>query len=361
MKITFILPHAGLAGGIRVVAIYAKHLRIRGHAVTVISLPKPPLTLKQRIKHLLNKKEWPVQKREPSYFDDVNVEHKVLEKVRPITNNDVPDADVIVATWWETAEWVNALSALKGKKFYFIQGFEAGLGPHLPIDRVKTTYTLPLHKIAISQWLVDIMCNDYGDNDVSLVPNSVDSVFFDAPERSKQLIPTVGFLYSTSEFKGYDVIREALNRVRSKFPQLRIVSFGACVPTSSLPLPANTEFQYRPSQEKIREIYSSCDYWLFGSRSEGFGLPLLEAMACRTPVIATPAGAAPELVKRGGGFLIDGYDATALTQAILMALVLPDVQWVRLSRKARATATSSSWKETALLFEKALLSSPKSS
>ncbi|HEY9598179.1 MAG TPA: glycosyltransferase family 1 protein, partial [Cyanophyceae cyanobacterium] len=39
MKITFVLPFAGLSGGIRVVAIYAERLRKRGHDVLVVSLP----------------------------------------------------------------------------------------------------------------------------------------------------------------------------------------------------------------------------------------------------------------------------------------------------------------------------------
>ena len=45
MKITFILPHAGLSGGIRVVAIYADRLKKRGHNVTVVSLPLPTKTI----------------------------------------------------------------------------------------------------------------------------------------------------------------------------------------------------------------------------------------------------------------------------------------------------------------------------
>ena len=70
-----------------------------------------------------------------------------------------------------------------------------------------------------------------------------------------------------------------------------------------MPLPRDTEFHLRPPQDRIRDIYSKCDAWLFGSRSEGFGLPILEAMACRTPVIGTPAGAAPELLGDGRGIL----------------------------------------------------------
>jgi hypothetical protein len=56
MKITFILPYAGLSGGVRVVAIYAAKLQQRGHQVQAVSQPLPQPTWKQRLKTWLGKK-----------------------------------------------------------------------------------------------------------------------------------------------------------------------------------------------------------------------------------------------------------------------------------------------------------------
>ena len=142
MKITFIIPHAGLSGGIRVVAIYAERLKNLGHHVTVVSLPLQPKPFKQKIKALLKEKKWPVQKPGPSHFDNVDVQHTILERYRPIVNDDVPDADVVIATWWETAEWVHRFQLSKGTKFYFVQHHETH--NNQPIERVKATYSLPL-------------------------------------------------------------------------------------------------------------------------------------------------------------------------------------------------------------------------
>lgn len=353
MKITFVLPYAGLAGGIRVVAIYAERLKKRGHEVTVVSIPKHPLPLKEKVKALFKDKTWPSQKHGPSHFDDINVEHQVLEKYRPITNDDVPDADFVIATWWKTAEWVNNFTASKGQKVYFVQGYD--VRPGLPIDRVKSTYLLPLHKITISNWLMDIMLKEYGDKNVSFVPNSVDHEFFNAPARGRQPIATVGFMYATMHFKGCDIIIEALNRVRENIPEVKIIAFGAKRPSSELPLPTSTHFYYQPKQEKIRKIYSSCDFWLFGSRSEGFGLPIVEAMACRTPVIATPAGAAPELLSNGGGILLGDYTVESMAKAILNIDVMPEPDWQTMSKQAYEAVKKYSWDDATVLFEKSLL------
>ena len=137
---------------------------------------------------------------------------------------------------------------------------------------------------------------------------------------------------------------------------MKILSFGSSQIAEGLSLPENTNFYYRPSQEKIREIYSSCDFWLFSSRAEGFGLPILEAMACRTPVIATWAGAAPELVGKGGGILLDDWSVEGMSDASAKALAMAPEDWRTMSCRAREIATNYNWDDATTLFERALVS-----
>ena len=106
---------------------------------------------------------------------------------------------------------------------------------------------------------------------------------------------------------------------------------------------------------KLKDIYAACDAWLFPPRKEGYGLPILEAMACRTPVIATPAGAAPELLSaRGGGMLVPHEDPPAMAEAIVKICSLADNDWRRLSDAAYATVTGYSWDDATDRFEAAL-------
>ena len=355
MKITFALPVAGLSGGVRVVATYAERLTQRGHDVTLVSVPKRPLNIKQKIRYFLKEKKWPSHKHEPSHFDGINVKHFILDKCRPIAEKDVPDADIIIATWWETAEWIKNFSPSKGEKIYFVQHYETHKGQ--PLDRVRETYKLPLHKITISKWLLDILTHEYGDTNVSLVPNSIDHNFFQAPLRNKQRTPTVCFMYSNAYYKGCDITIEALKRVTSELPSngLKIMAFGACRPSRDLPLPPGTDYVFQPQQNKIREIYSTSDFYLFSSRVEGFGLPLLESMGCRTPIIATSAGIAPELVAKGGGILLENFTPEAMQEAILAGLKMSKEEWSTMSLKAYNSTLSYTWADATELFEKALL------
>lgn len=355
MKITFVMASGfSLSGGDRVVAIYADRLQKRGHDVLVISPPPSPPSLQGQVRSLLKGKGLiKHKKQQPSHFDHLDVPHRLLESHRPVVDADLPDADVVVATWWITAEWVNKLSPSKGTKAYFLQHHE--VFDYLPKERVAATWRLPLHKITISKWLVDLARTEYGDHEVSLVPNSVDTDQFYAVPRAKQSAPTVGMLYSTAPWKGCSVSFKAIELAAEKIPELRLVTFGAHSPSSVLPLPEGAEFFLQPAQDEIRNIYSRCDLWLCGSWSEGFGLPVLEAMACRCPVVSTQVGGPLDIIQEGvNGFLVPIGDAEALADRLVKAMSLPQEDWQRMSDAAYETARQYTWDDATDLFEAAL-------
>jgi glycosyltransferase involved in cell wall biosynthesis len=354
MQITFISPTVNMGGGTKVIGIYASQLTRMGHAVRVVSPPPRAPSTSRKLKSWLKGNGWPSNPSQPkSYFDGSGTDHRVLDRWRPVTDTDVPDGDVVIATWWETAEWVNALSPSKGAKVYFIQGHE--IFPNLPVARCHATYRLPLHKIVVARWLKEVMHKFYGDDVVDVVPNSVDRTQFFASARGKQLIPTVGFLYATTGIKGLDVLLEALRTVRQRIPDLRTLSFGSERPIPELPLPEVTEFFLSPPQDEIRNLYSRCDVWVTASRSEGFNLPAMEAMACRTPIVATRIGWPEESVRSGkNGILVDIDDPAAIADGVEWVLSRSDEDWRVLSSNAYEAASSGSWEASAAMFERAL-------
>jgi glycosyltransferase involved in cell wall biosynthesis len=352
MKITFVLPIVGLAGGIRVVAIYAEHLKNRGHEVVVVSRPPTRPSLRDRAKSLLKGQGWISPERdEPSFFDEVDVPHRVIERFRPIKDADVPDADVVVATWWETAEWVWELSPQKGVKVHFMQDYEVWGGT---VEQVDATCRLPIAKIVIAGWVRDLLEKRFNQTPIALVPNSVDTEKFYAPPRGKQPVPTVGLSYTTFYNKGCDISIQAYHIARKAIPNLRLIAFGSSLVSPDLPLPDDAEYTYRAPDHKLKEFYSQCDAWLFGTRIEGFGLPILEAMACRTPVIGTPAGAAPELLTDGAGILVKPEAPEDMARAIERIEKLSDSEWQAMSDAAYAKATAYTWDDATERFETAL-------
>jgi glycosyltransferase involved in cell wall biosynthesis len=352
MRVTFVLPGVGLYGGIRVLAIYADRLRRRGHEVTVVSLPPARSSILSKVKSLLRGRGWPTDQ-EPSHFDGIDVPLHVLDTVRPVVDDDLPNADIVLATLWRTASWVAALSPSKGAKAFFLQGYETSPGEEdLEMD---AAWRLPLHKIVISRWLADLARDRFGDSNVHLVPNSVDRNQFHAPVRGKQATPTVGMLYQTLHLKGVDVSLAALERVRRQMGELRVVAFGSKRVSTELPLPDWVEYHYRPPQHEIPLLYGKCDVWLCGSRREGFHLPPLEAMACRCPVISTRVGGPLDTVKEGvNGFLVDVEDSAGLAEALIRVLMLPEADWRQMSDAALATAARYTWDDATDLLESAL-------
>jgi glycosyltransferase involved in cell wall biosynthesis len=350
MRVTFVLPYSGLQGGLRVIATYAERLQQRGHEVFAVSTPET-IRFRRKIKSLLLGQGIPQV--QPSYFDRMAVPHRVLETVRPVTDADVPDADVVIATYYTTAPGVLRLSPSKGAKAIFIQGYEVEDGRSNP--ELDESWRMPLHKITISAWLVALARDRFGDPTVSHVPNSVDFTQFHAPPRTKSEVPTVGLLYNTSPLKGLDTSVAALERLAQTIPSLRVVSFGTERPGFTSPLPRATEFHYRPRQDMIRELYAQCDAWMCGSNREGFHLPPLEAMACRCPVVSTKVGGPLDIIEDGvNGFLVEIKDAAALADRTARVLNLSPADWKRMSDSAYRTATSFTLDEATDLFEKAL-------
>ncbi|MDB4976890.1 MAG: glycosyl transferase group 1 [Myxococcaceae bacterium] len=356
MRITFVVAGGfNLSGGDRVISIYAERLQKRGHKLFVITPPYPPPTLAEQARSILRGRGViPQHVHGPSHFTNSPVPHVRLDRYRPIVDSDLPDADVVISTWWETAEWVAKLSPEKGAKACFLQHFEAF--DYLPKKRVEATWRLPLHKITISNWLVDLARDKFGDSDVSLVYNSVDTQQFHAPERTRNAEPVVGMLYNHAPWKGVPVSVAALDEVRKEFPNLRLVTFGATEVKPMTPLPDYATHHVSPAQDKIKDLYAQCDVWLCGSTSEGFHLPPLEAMACRCPVVSTKVGGPLDVVRDGvNGYLVPVDDQAGLADRLKKVLRLAPDAWRKMSDAAYATATHYTWDDATDLFEAALL------
>lgn len=355
MKITFVLPHGGLAGGVRVIAIYARALHERGHHVEIVHGHEPTGGWRDAVRQLVRGRLPARPPRGPSHLDGLPLPVREVDLASGRLERALPDADLIIASWWETAELVGRLPPRKGKHVYFVQHDETVFYPTDAAMRERVTATLrqPMHRIAVAGWIPEVARHRGVVGPFAIVPNGVDTDRFSTPPRGKQNTPTVGMMYGMIHAKGSDVGFAAVERARREVPTLRFVCFAMEEP--AIPMPAGTEFHLRPAQDVIPKLYASTDAWLFTSRSEGFGLPVLEAMACRTPVIGTRAGVAPDVVSEGGGVLIDIDDADAMARAIVEFARLSEPQWQERSAQARRLAERHTWAASIDQFERELL------
>jgi len=353
MKITFVIARAGLAGGNRVVAIYAKKLAELGHSVNVVCPPARNKKIIDKVLFFLKMK-----KKSLSHFDLMNVPVKFLESHRSVIGIDVPKADIVIANWWKTAEWVADFGQDKGKKVYFIQGYVAGRGDEL--DSIRKTYLNDMHKIVVATWLKNVLEKEFKQQNITLIPNSVDSEVFYADSREKTKNLSIGFVLSNKKIKRSIVALEVIKKLKTLHPSLRVQCFGDKQPNNELILPAYVEFSLCPQQSKIREIYASCDVWVGTSSTEGFYLPLLEAMACRTPVVSTKCGGPNDFVKHSeNGFLVEIDDIEQLVFYSNYLLMLKNEAWFEFSKEAYLTAISYTWDNAVKLFEADLLALTK--
>jgi glycosyltransferase involved in cell wall biosynthesis len=99
------------------------------------------------------------------------------------------------------------------------------------------------------------------------------------------------------------------------------------------------------ADDLLPAIYSAARVFAFPSLYEGFGLPILEAMACETPVVASRASCLPE-VAEGAAVLVDPDSAEELADALYQALSDEDVR-ADLSMKGRARAAVYTWRRAA--------------
>jgi len=89
-------------------------------------------------------------------------------------------------------------------------------------------------------------------------------------------------------------------------------------------------------------FYSAAEALVYPSLYEGFGLPVLEAFACRTPVVTSDLSSLPE-ISGNAAILVDPYNVDSIAEGIEKALK----QRKKLIRKGLARVKQFSWKETA--------------
>lgn len=98
--------------------------------------------------------------------------------------------------------------------------------------------------------------------------------------------------------------------------------------------------------EKLVDLYREAQVFVYPSLYEGFGLPVLEAMACGTPVITSNVASIPE-VAGDAAIMVDPLDVQSLKNALRRVLADSDLRR-ELSARGLIQASRFSWRQTAM-------------
>ncbi len=164
--------------------------------------------------------------------------------------------------------------------------------------------------------------------------------------------PLVAYLGTLQPRKNVELLAAAFARARARMPDAELVLAGRIRPG------------YHPTLERedgaVRCIgplapaelplfYGAASVLVSPSLYEGFGLTLLEAMACGCPVIALERSAVPEVVG-DAGILLDSADEATLADALVRVLREPGCA-AALRTRGLARAATFSWARTAAATE----------
>lgn len=348
MKITFVLPKLDMSGGVISTIELSNILSLRGHDVNIVY---PSFSLGPRLKWYNIRSIWENLKKSKKIkyklFNRVPIKCNLVH-VPTLNKRYIPNANVIIATWWETAYYINSYSITKGVKFYFVRGYEIWYGNKAMVDK---TYSFPLHIITTSNYLKKLLTDQFGISVVGIVPNGVNFNLFYKNERSSknQKFKRIGMVYRTQKWKGMRDGFEAFAFVKKKYPYIKLVLFGG--PRGD-DIPSDAEFHKYKQIDELRELYNSLDIFMLPSHEEeGFSNPPLEAMACGVACVLTNVGGVPDYTIPGKTALVSPpHDSKALADNLL-CLLMDDERRNNIAEAGYKYIRRFSWEKSASQLE----------
>lgn len=260
MRITYVLPLPELNGGNKVIYQHVDLLRRNGDEVTVLCEgPKP---------------DW--IESGAAYVDYTAGPLKV------------PSQDLVISTYWTTLRIARSFGL--GPQAHFCQGYEGGLIHLRPVlPEIEEVYSWDVPTLTVTPYLGELLRERFGRESRTVSP-PLDPLFqpvWRLGPRRRPWIAIPGIF--EAEVKGIPTALEAVRRLREGGLDCRVFRF------SILPLSAGEKALLEPDRylygvhpPVIAEALRRCDLLILPSRAEeGFGLPLLEAMAAKVPAVAS--------------------------------------------------------------------------
>lgn len=222
------------------------------------------------------------------------------------------------------------------------------------LSRLERRALRPCHKtVVLSEFSRRVLRDCHGDlsSDIGIIPGGVDLKHFHPPDdrlviREKLGLPTDRTLLITirdlEPRMGIDLLIQALAAIPDRRRIFCVIGGSGPLSTylktlaSRLDVSRWVRFVGHIPEATLPLYYQAADLFVLPTVShEGFGLVTVEALACGTPVVATPVGATPELLGPIDRRLLTG-DTSSASLATSIADLLPSAMEPDLRRRCRA-------------------------
>lgn len=217
-----------------------------------------------------------------------------------------------------------------------------------------TRHLFKAHKIiAVSQHTKEdiLKYSSINSKDITVIYEGIDKNIFKVLDKEKCRKkfkidkPAILHIGHSNFYKNIEAIIKAIVKLKKDIKFIKVGRF------SNLQLKLLRkykidflQFEYL-SQQEIAQIYNAVDLLVYPSWHEGFGFPVLEAMACSCPVVCSNAGSLPELASFAA-ILVLPDDISAIAEAIEKVLTNRDLK-AELSQHGLIQAKKFSWEKTA--------------
>jgi glycosyltransferase involved in cell wall biosynthesis len=339
MKIAFILPGRGSSGGVRCISLIAQRLRDRGHVVRLLCRETPRMS-----------RDWArviqgkiFYRTAPDWIRQFKGPVEVFEDLSRFHFD--PD-EILVAVGMAECAQLECVNSTPNPKVQYLHG-STPLAP----QQVDKALSLRYPKIVVASYLKDLVeSRGYGTDVLAVVHNGVDpgEYFCSVPESQRD---GVGTIYASHPVKDPENIVRVLDQLARVSPETPVRIFSTDRRPKQIPF---RSYWRHPTLALAREIYSKSLIWVLASRSEGFSIPVLEAMACGCVVVATDCGGPRDIIEDGvNGFLVPVGDVDAIISRIQLLLADPALR-DRMRQQALESVKRFSWEKCVSELQDAL-------
>lgn len=339
MKVSFVRHSLLNRGGDKIVLEYAGHLAGKGHDVTIWTNRVDTIF---EIAPLIKIRSLPFKSKLGTILSSAFIKFP----------SDIVIADIIAIVFF--------LSFRNHPKIiYFAQDYDESYYRSKLLRflvRMLYIYSLRAKKIPViaeSYYLTKLLYDRFKAK-IKTVPYGINFDEFYHEEDEELVTQKNGrkavLIFARSDYrKGLDIALDVLNDVSKRATRYNMVVWAVGEDVKISGLPVENFGLVKP--DRLRRIFSSADIFLFPSRHEGFGLMVLEAMACGCPVLATSAVSIVEDNK--DALVSPTEDVNDLAQKLILLLENDSLK-KRLTEEGYKTVRKYDLRQSKLEFENIL-------